>query len=338
MSRGGTALLVGGAVVVLTVPLVGIMAFGGGEEAKAAVSTTLNSAAVPAVYKEWIDKAATTCPTITAPVIAAQIEAESAWNPTAVSPVGAQGLTQFMPDTWRTWGVNTSPETRTFADPFNPADAIMTQARYDCALADQMSQLIAAHQATGDVLSLTLAAYNAGPGAVQRYHGIPPYPETQQYVQAIKAGMAKYTAAAPLGPASAFGAAVVEAALHWQGTPYSWGGGDINGPTLGVGHGASINGFDCSGLTLYAVYQASGGKIILPHLSEIQATMGTEQTMETIQPGDLIAIQTVPGDYSHVVIYQGNGMIVEAPRTGLSVRSVPLSEYAGKVQTIRRIA
>ncbi|MFJ2193081.1 NlpC/P60 family protein [Kitasatospora sp. NPDC087861] len=336
MSKGKAA-LVAGAVVVLGVPMA-VMGAGGGDEAKAAtVSTSLNATFVPMLYREWIDKAAATCPAITAPVIAAQIEAESAWDPAAVSPVGARGLSQFMPDTWRTWGVNTAPETRTAADPFNPADAIMTQAKYDCALADQMSRLIADHEASGDLLSLTLAAYNAGPGAVKQYHGIPPYPETQQYVQAIKTGMAKYTASSPTGSTSAFGAAVVEAALRWQGTPYSWGGGDINGPTLGVGRGASTNGFDCSGLTLYAVYQASGGKTLLPHSSEIQATMGTEQTMTTIQPGDLIAVQTEPGDYSHVVIYQGNGMIVEAPRTGLAVRSVPLSEYAGKVQTIRRI-
>ena len=61
------------------------------------------------------------------------------------------------------------------------------------------------------------------------------------------------------------------------------------GPSLGIGQGAKTTGFDCSGLVLYAVAQASGGGIELPHSSELQATMGTAVSAADIQPGDVIA-------------------------------------------------
>lgn len=326
----------GAAAVALALPLLGIMGFGSEDQANA-VSSTLNANAVPAAYQQVITRAAQTCSTITGPLLASQIEQESGWNPAAKSPAGAEGISQFMPSTWAVWAVHADPNT-VVADIWDPVDAIMTQARYDCALAAKVNNLIADHKASGDVLSLTLAAYNAGIGAVEQYGGIPPFPETEHYVAAILAGMAAYTATA-IGSTTGFGAKVIAAASHYIGTPYSWGGGSITGPTLGVGEGAGTDGFDCSGLTLYAVYQASGGTIVLPHSSEQQATMGTPETMATIEPGDLIAIQTDgPGDYSHIVIYEGNGMILEAPKTGETVRSAPLSEYAGMVQTIRRIA
>ncbi|MET9321076.1 peptidoglycan DD-metalloendopeptidase family protein [Streptomyces sp. NPDC003038] len=137
------------------------------------------------------------CPQITAPVIAAQIEAESGWINGRTSPVGAQGLSQFMPGTWVTWGRDDDGNGR--IDPFDPGDAIMAQGRYDCALAKQVEGYKARGKASGPTLDLTLASYNAGPGAVLKYGGIPPYKETQGYVVAIKGAMAKYTAIDP-GP------------------------------------------------------------------------------------------------------------------------------------------
>jgi soluble lytic murein transglycosylase-like protein len=91
--------------------------------------------------------------------------AESAMNPQAVSSAGAQGLMQLMPGTARFLDV---------ADPFEPAQSIDGGARY---LARQL-------KAFGDI-SLALAAYNAGPGAVKKYQGIPPYTETQRYVKRV---------------------------------------------------------------------------------------------------------------------------------------------------------
>jgi hypothetical protein len=99
-------------------------------------------------------------------LVHAVIGAESAFNPWAVSRKGAQGLMQLMPRTASALGVR---------DSFNPRDNIEGGVRHLRYLLDRYP---------GDV-SLVLAAYNAGEGSVDQYGGIPPYPETQQYVQKI---------------------------------------------------------------------------------------------------------------------------------------------------------
>ena len=92
---------------------------------------------------------------------------ESRGNPHAVSPVGACGVMQLMPATARYLGVK---------DIFDPRQNVFAGARYLRTLLDTFN---------GD-LDLTLAAYNAGPGAVQKYHGVPPYRETRAYVASIR--------------------------------------------------------------------------------------------------------------------------------------------------------
>lgn len=130
-----------------------------------------------------------------AALLAAQLEAESGWNPNAGSHAGAQGLAQFMPATWATWGNG--------ADVMDPRAAIAAQGRYMGALRSQLAPVAAATGA--DVTDLTLAGYNAGPGAVQMFNGVPPYGETRGYVAKIRAGAARYSSldgdvAAPRGP------------------------------------------------------------------------------------------------------------------------------------------
>jgi len=98
-------------------------------------------------------------------LLAAQLYAESGFDPTAVSPAGAQGIAQFMPATARSLGLR---------DPFDPRQAIDAQAHL---MRDLLRQF-------GGV-PLALAAYNAGPGAVSGCGCIPPYPETQAYVTRI---------------------------------------------------------------------------------------------------------------------------------------------------------
>ena len=90
---------------------------------------------------------------------------ESNYNPRAVSPKGALGVMQLIPSTARLVGVS---------DPFDPRENIHGGARYLRYLLDKF----------GD-LTLALAAYNAGPKAVEAYGGIPPYAETQRYVRSV---------------------------------------------------------------------------------------------------------------------------------------------------------
>lgn len=92
------------------------------------------------------------------------VQQESGWNPKAKSHAGAIGLAQLMPFTARKLGV----------DPWNPAQNLEGGARY---LRQQYDRFRS--------WRLALAAYNAGPGAVTKYNGVPPYKETQGYVKAI---------------------------------------------------------------------------------------------------------------------------------------------------------
>lgn len=94
------------------------------------------------------------------------IQQESGFDPSAQSSAGAAGLTQLMPGTAASMGV---------ANPMDPAESIEGGARY-------LSQLMSEF---GGNTEDALAAYNAGPGAVQQYGGIPPYAETQSYVSKV---------------------------------------------------------------------------------------------------------------------------------------------------------
>lgn len=102
-------------------------------------------------------------------LLAAVAETESGGNASAVSPAGAQGLMQLMPSTASGLGVN----------PWDPAQAIQGAA-----------QLLSNYLHRFGSVPLALAAYNAGPGAVEQYGGIPPYTETQNYVSKITGLMA----------------------------------------------------------------------------------------------------------------------------------------------------
>jgi soluble lytic murein transglycosylase-like protein len=120
-------------------------------------------------------------------LVAALIHVESAFNARAVSPKGAYGLMQLLPETARRFGLNKKK------DLFDPRKNLEAGVRYLKWLADRFG---------GDTQKI-LAAYNAGEGAVERFGGIPPYQETQSYVQKIFGLLGFSSAPAPVPQAAA---------------------------------------------------------------------------------------------------------------------------------------
>ena len=130
-------------------------------------STARVSTTVPSELAEVIADASRTHG-VDPRLVAAVARRESAFNANAVSPVGACGIMQLMPATARYLGVNNI---------FDSRENVFAGARYLRTLLDTFH---------GD-LDLTLAAYNAGPGAVRKFNGVPPFRETQAYVKNVRA-------------------------------------------------------------------------------------------------------------------------------------------------------
>jgi hypothetical protein len=177
----GAAVLAGSAAAAVAVPLLLLGAAAAAPSAGAGFGPQ-----VPPQFHGDLLAAAARCPRIGPSVLAAQLAAESAWDPAAQSPAGAQGIAQFMPGTWARWGGDHDEDGT--ASPFDPGDAIRAQADYLCHLLDQVAPLAAGDREAG--LRLALAAYNAGPGAVLAAGDVPPFPETRMYVDRVLAAAA----------------------------------------------------------------------------------------------------------------------------------------------------
>ncbi|WUI00381.1 NlpC/P60 family protein [Spirillospora sp. NBC_00431] len=228
----------------------------------------------------------------------------------------AVGPMQFLPGTWNIEGHDGNGDGK--ADPQNYYDATLSTAFALCG--DGNTDLT-------DRSQLYQAIYN--------------YNHLHDYVRRVMRQADDYarqgqmaSAAVPMG--SGAGQAVVAAALRWLGTPYLWGGGDINGPTTGCGHGFCGTGFDCSGLTTYALYQGTGGRLKVESytVTQFNDRRGVRVSWEQMQPGDLAFFSGL----DHVGIYMGGGRFVHAPQTGDVVKISPIaarrSSFVGAVRFV----
>ena len=123
------------------------------------------------------------------------------------------------------------------------------------------------------------------------------------------------TAATPTNPGGkiprVYGRQAIEYVIKRMGSqmgvPYSWGGGSLDGPSKGVGDGANINGFDCSGLMRYGF---AGVGVLIPRFSGDQYNAGRHIPPDQARRGDLIFYG--PNGGQHVTMYLGNGQMLEA--------------------------
>ncbi|WP_370420542.1 NlpC/P60 family protein [Streptomyces sp. QH1-20] len=274
----------------------------------------LAEGSVPAAYQSIVQKWGNLCPALNPAILAAQLYTESNWDPTAESHAAAQGIAQFIPETWATQGIDGNGDGKRSV--WDPADAIPSAAKYDCTLSGDVKGV------PGNLTDNMLAAYNAGPYRVIKAGGVPPIRETQGYVKSIR--NLEKSFARPVGRVapSQRAAGAIYFAQEKLGTPYLWGG---NGTKEDNGR------FDCSGLTK-AAYESVG--IELPRVANDQWNAGAHPKRDELLPGDLVFFAhnlQDPRSIHHVGLYVGGGYMINAPYTGAVIRfdKIDTPDYIG---------
>lgn len=335
-SNGGKALIVG-ACMLLAVPITGgaiIATLAGDKEQQAALNaatstgsgTALNPAGIPPEYVPWLIKGGSICSQLTAPMLAAQIDAESGFADHPPNSAGAAGPAQFLASAWATDGVDGDGDGD--KDLHSVADAVMAMATRDCKAFATL-----APKYPKDTWAIVLAAYNAGEGNVAKYGGVPPFPETQNYVAKIKRLTQKYTAAvANTGgwrPPFDAGQYVVGSGFGISGVHWSWTGyhtgtdyvAPMGTPIHAVGPGI-VSEVNPVGNTPHG--SAWGNQVIVDHgmmqtnagprhitttynhLSSISVSVGQQVTPDTI-----IGLEGATGNafgaHLHLEVHSSNG-------------------------------
>lgn len=241
---------------------------------------------VPVIYQDDVQRAGSICQEVTVPLIAAQIEQESNWNPKASSPAGAQGIAQFMPDTWAHVGKDGDGDGK--ADVLNAHDAIFTQGHYMCSMVSTVTTYVKEGKVHGDIIDLALASYNAGAGAVLKAGGIPNYSETKSYIMRIKSLMVKYQSDVPEG--SSVGQLTPPLVM----SPDGW---HVNVPSTGTDENAAptYQRFQCTWWA--AIRRAQIGKPVDPFMGN-----GQQWAAKALSHGWTVSNKPAPGD---VICFQG---------------------------------
>lgn len=322
--------LVGLGVLVVFSPALGVMAIVGGGGSEDVSASAAAGGGVPGPYRAVVVQAGSVCEEVSPFVVAAQVEAESAWDAEAESGAGAQGISQFMPSTWAAHGLDGDGDGE--ADVWNAVDSIWSQGNYMCELVGSVKVLLGEGKVSGDVLSLALAAYNAGLGNVMKHGGVPPFAETRAYVEKITAASVSFMTGGSLpvggGVNSGAGGALAWA-ISMSGRPYRGEGPgafdcctlvrDAFAATLGVRLPMSTPGLvwrDAKCENAMLIGASSYGGVIVP------------ADVATLQPGDIVFFQSMSvsasvDNVTHVGIWAGDGKLVDAiPGAGVGVRDL----------------
>ncbi|MFF3982778.1 peptidoglycan DD-metalloendopeptidase family protein [Streptomyces sp. NPDC001828] len=295
---------------------------GGGDFELSAGTLRVGPGYVPAKYAALIEKAAADCDQgLSAGILAAQIQAESNFNPKAQSweyrkdpktgkmvkwkPI-ADGIAQFIPGTWASSGIDGNGDGK--KDVWDPEDAIPSQGKMMCELLKTAKK----HpEYNGSPIELALAGYNAGWGRVQEYKGVPPASfaegQTYNYVKFIMAAQAKLTAPDTSGDPEMSGewTKPVNAPL---GTPYHQSGGmwssgyhtgidfaaPVGTPIRAAGPGKVVS---ASRVAAYGrqviIRHADGMYTQYAHMSELKVSTG-----DTVKGGQVIGLSGADGNVS----------------------------------------
>jgi NlpC/P60 family/Transglycosylase SLT domain len=320
-------LAIAGFVIIFCAILIPLLFLGGSCGATSATQPTPsdNATSIPANYLTLYQQAGQAYG-ISWPLLAAVGSMESDHGRSTQPGVhsgensaGAGGPMQFLAGTWRAEGVNGNGDGK--KDRYDPADAIPGAANY------------LKHLGITKDARTALYHYN-GQGAASWAYADRALALAKGYASGgFSVGGANTAGsnacAATGGPATmgnangSFGERIVYYASKWLGTPYSWGGGSLNGPTYGIAQGAGIKGFDCSHLVWIAVYHASGNKIILvpPASAQYHGSHVQHVSYDQLQVGDLVFFHAL----THVGIYIGGGKMINAPHTGDVVRTAVIN-------------
>nr|WP_236029069.1 lytic transglycosylase domain-containing protein [Bifidobacterium miconisargentati] len=276
---------------------------------------------VPAQYQSDVLRAGSLCSDITAPLIAAQIENESNWDPKAESGAGAQGISQFMPDTWASVGKDGDGDG--VADVWNPHDAIYSQGLLMCDLVKQAKSYKDSGRLTGDPVDLALAAYNTGMGNALKAGGVPAG-EVARYVSHIKSLMNKYQASVGGGGGSV-GELTPKLSANAAGIV------DITG--IDTGPGSTYAWGQCTWWA--AIRRSQIGKPVDPYMGDggrwgvTARSLGYSVSLDP-SPGDAVSFHAgvlgADPTYGHVAIVEavypdGSILISEANARGVGVVS-----------------
>ncbi|MFE0462279.1 NlpC/P60 family protein [Kitasatospora sp. NPDC058965] len=235
----------------------------------------------------------------------------------------AVGPMQFLPSTFAAYAARVRPQdSGASANPNNADDATLAAALYLCDDGKDLTD--------PNILRTSILRYN----------------NSSAYVDEVVRWMRQYTdlgGTPPSGPAPSDRVTTVIAAAASQfGQPYSWGGGDASGPTTGIccsnggQDGRLVNGFDCSGLMVFAFAKAG---INLPRVASEQTGVGqripASAGVSALLPGDLVFFGNADGIY-HVGLYIGGGQMINAPKPGDVVKQAAVwnYDYAGGARPI----